>query len=138
MRRGPNGGAAELKNTMAKAREAWGADMPEWVAELAGVVERGSQGRAAKRIGYSASVVSAVLSKTYIGSYETVEKSVRGALMGETLQCPVLGAITKSTCLDHQKKAQAPFSNSSSMRIAISRMCRSGDCPHSRIGGHHG
>jgi hypothetical protein len=115
---------------VAKARAAWG-DMPAWIEALAAEATRTSGNAAAARIGYSPAVVSAVLSRTYRGDYTRVAEKVAGALMGVTVDCPVLGEIARDRCLDEQTRG---FSASSSVRARLYRACR-GNCPHSRIKG---
>lgn len=85
----------------------------------------------ARRLGYSGSVVSAVLTNSYRGKVHAVEKAVRGALMAEELDCPVIGALRKDLCLDHQKKA-VHFRPTSRWRVTLYQHCRGG-CVHSRL-----
>jgi len=103
--------------------------VPDWIAALADYATTFSAVLAAEKIGYSPPVVSSVFSKTYKGNLAVVEGKVRGALMGATVICPVLGEIGRDQCLDEQKK---PFFATSSIRAKVYRACRSG-CPHSRI-----
>jgi hypothetical protein len=129
MRRGPEGGQRSKTDFVANARKAWGADMPDWVRELAGFATRESGTEAAKKIGYSGAVVTQVCGKKYPGDLARVEAKVRGALMGQTVICPVLGEIGRDRCLDEQKKKHA---GTSALRARLFRACRGG-CPHSRI-----
>lgn len=113
-----------------KARLAWGAATPDWVEELAALADaRGLRG-AAKAIGYAASTVSQTLAKTYAGDMSRVEQMVRGALMGVEVECPVLGAIGRDQCLDHQKR---PFAATNAVRTRLYHACRGG-CPNARKG----
>jgi len=115
---------------VANAISSWGeGDIPEWVVVLAQEAERSSATAIAQRIGYSVAVVSAVIRANYAGDLSKVEAKVRGAFMGETVDCPVVGEIARDRCLDEQAR---PFSASSSMRTALYRACRGG-CPHSRL-----
>jgi hypothetical protein len=123
MKRGPQ------SDFVAKARGAWGDGVPAWVIVLAGECNRTSGSAVAKRLGYSPAVVSHVIANTYPGDIRRVEEKVRGALMGVTVDCPVLGEIGLDRCLDEQRK---PFSGTSSIRSRLFRACRSG-CPHSRL-----
>lgn len=113
------------------ARAAWGNELPAWVEAIALEAGRTSGADVARRIGYSDAVVSSVIANKYKGRLDNVETRVRGALMGETVGCPVLGDIARNRCLDEQKRG---FSTSSSVRARIYRACRAG-CSHSRIGG---
>jgi hypothetical protein len=112
-----------------KARAAWDANLPDWVLVLAEEADRTTGAAAAARIGYSAAVVSSVIVRSYRGDLGRVEAKVRGALMGDTVDCDVLGEITRDRCLDEQKKG---FASTSSVRARLYRACR-GDCPHTRI-----
>lgn len=114
---------------VAKARAAWDQALPDWVAELAELATNTSQAAAAKRIGYSAPVVSQVIGRTYRGDLARVEAKVRGALMHATVMCSVLGEIGLDQCRDEQRK---PFHATSSVRTRLYRACRAG-CPHSRL-----
>jgi hypothetical protein len=116
-----------------RARAAWGADVPAWVEALARACDGSSQSRVAKRIGYSAATLSYVLNFRYSGDLGAVEQAVKGALMAETVNCPVVGELASDACLGHQK---APWAPHNPQRIAFFRACRAG-CPHSRAGGSH-
>lgn len=113
------------------ARESWDGVPPDWVVALAAEAARRSGAAAARRIGYSPTVVSTVLRRSYPGDLAKVEQAVRGALMGETVGCPVLGEIGRDQCLREQDMPNVP---TSSVRARVYRACRDG-CPHSRLGG---
>lgn len=117
---------------LANAEKAWD-PVPEWVRVLAQACDRpgASQGAVAKRIGYSASAVSSVLNNKYAGDIGRVEQAVRGALMSETVMCPVCDEITRDVCLSHQRKAKS-FKPTSAMRTQLYHACRR-TCPHSMI-----
>lgn len=118
--------------TMAeKARAAWPHGVPDWVEELAGLADRAGLRGAEKAIGYATSTLSQVINGSYRGDLDRVEAKVRGALMGMVVSCPVLGAIGRDQCLDHQK---APRATTNSTRMRLYRACRSG-CPHARLQG---
>lgn len=116
-----------------KARTAWGAEPPDWVLALAEQCAATNQKQAAKRIGLSDGLVSQVLGNKYPGDVARVAEKVRGALMGVTVTCPVLGDIGRDRCLDEQKKT---FTGTSSVRSRLYRACRSG-CPHSLLKPEH-
>jgi glycine cleavage system regulatory protein len=113
------------------AISAWGDDKPVWVRALADACDAENQTLVARRLNRSSGLVSSVLSGKYKGSMDAVEQVVRGALMAETVDCPVVGALSTDTCLEHQQAKWAPHNP---QRIAFFRACRNG-CPHSRIGG---
>lgn len=125
MNRGPLPGTATGADFLAKARASWG-DPPDWVIALAGEANRTTLKAAADRIGYSAPVVSDVIGNKYRGAIDRVEERVRGALMGLTVDCPILGDIGRDRCLDEQKE---PFRATSAMRARLWHACRGG-CPN--------
>jgi len=101
----------------------------DWIDILRAESARTSQSRVGQRIGYSATVVSRVLAGDYKGDTGSVEDAVRGALMGETVDCPVIGDIPRNRCIEHQRKE---FGATNPMRVQLYRACRSG-CPNSRL-----
>lgn len=116
-----------------RAHKAWNGSPPDWVLELAKAAMRTNQRVVADKIGYSSSVVSQAISRTYAGDISRVEEKVRGALMKQKVSCPVLVEVTRDTCLNWQKK---PMAGTSSLRMKMYRACRSG-CPHSRLSKEH-
>ena len=121
--------AAKLSN-VDKARAAWGNVIPDWIVILAEACDRDSQSAIARKVGYSPSAVSQVLSNSYQnGDIGRVEQAVRGALMAETVDCPVLGDLPRNTCVIWQRK---PFATTNSHRIRMFQACRNG-CPHSLL-----
>ena len=120
MRRGAKPRRAPDAN-LSRARESW-PEVPEWIAELARACDREGQAPVARRLGYSPSVVSQVLSASYGGDYAAVLQAVRGELMADRVVCPVLGDIALSACLDHQD-AVARGVRGSELRIRLSRAC---------------
>ena len=133
MKRGPKHNF-HSGNACERSLDAWKRERPAWVRELSEACDATSQGKVAKRLGYSASVVSQVIGRVYRGDYDAVEQKVRGALMSEEVSCPVVGEIRKDICANHQKKAKGKFMATSAMRARLNYACR-GNCPHSRIGG---
>jgi hypothetical protein len=127
--RGPRAGQPSGVDYIAKARAAWGDALPDWVEELATYASAWSGTLAAQKIGYSPAVVTHVIANSYKGDLSAVEGKVRGALMGEEVICPVLGAIGRNVCLDEQAK---PGHATSSIRSKVYRACRAG-CVHSRL-----
>lgn len=114
---------------MEKARAAYGAELPDWIAELATFADTEGLAGCEKRVGYSRSTISSVLHGKYgMGDMARVEEMVRGALMAVTVDCPVLGEIGRDRCLTEQKE---PFRATSRHRAQLYHACRSG-CPHAR------
>ena len=103
--------------------------MTTWREALAAECERTSQARTAKLLGVSASMVNQVLRGVYKADASQLEARVRGELMAEHVECPVVGTITTRTCVDHQ---QREFAATNPTRVALYRACRSG-CPNSAI-----
>lgn len=123
MARGP-----EKKDFVAVVRSTWGDDLPRWVMVLAERCTEERQAAVAKRLEVSASMISAVLANTYTakgGSTVGLEAKVRGAYMGETVACPVLGEIGTDRCLD---EIDQPFRATSAMRAQLFHACRK--CPN--------
>lgn len=103
--------------------------MSDWIEALRTECERTSQSRTARRLGVSPTMVNQALNGTYKGNIARLETLVRGELMSETVECPVLGEITKRRCLDEQAR---PFAPTNPQRVACYKACRSG-CPHSSL-----
>lgn len=102
---------------------------PDWLIELAALADREGLAGAEKRIGYSRSAISTIISGKYAGDIGRVEEMVRGALMALSVECPVLGEIGRDRCLQEQKE---PFRATSRHRAQIFHACRGG-CPHSKL-----
>jgi len=83
---------------MDKARAAWGEAMPDWIAALARNCDATSQGKAAKQLDRSASLVSTVLTKRYKGDMAAVQERVEGVFMAQTVDCPVKGVLSRDKC----------------------------------------
>lgn len=126
--------AADKRTAVETVIKEWGggdaARVPDWVMILAETVDVKGTRQTAARIGYSHSVISRVMSGKYDGDMERVAGIVRGAMLGETVSCPVVGGIARDVCLDNQKRGK-PFT--SSLRARLYRACRDG-CPHYRGG----
>jgi hypothetical protein len=105
------------------------APQADWIEVLREACREKTQTRVAQAIGYAGSVVSQVLGGKYRGDLGAVEAAVRGALMGETVLCPVLDEIPRSTCIAEQRKGPTA---TSALRIRLWRACRAG-CAHSRL-----
>ncbi len=134
--RGPQPGAGSPRQSLVTAEAAWGNDLDDWIVVLATACDNKSQNMIAKKMGYSGSVVSSVINRTYKGDYKAVEKATRGCFMAETLECPVLGELKLHICLGHQKRA-VNLNPTSGMRVQLAKACRSG-CVHARFSFGHG
>lgn len=117
------------KSFVDKVTDAHGADASDWLIELARFADAEGLGGAAKKINYSRSAISNVINGKYHGGdLARVESMVRGALMAETVECPVIGTIGRDRCLTEQKE---PFRATSAYRAQLFHACRSG-CPNAR------
>lgn len=125
-----NAAMRQKADNITKATVAWGEQLPDWIVVLAEACDMESQAAVAKRLGYSGSTVSQVLSNSYDkGDVAKFEQIVRGALMAETVICPIIGEMTRDVCLNWQKR---PFSTTNSNAVRMFQACRNG-CPHSRL-----
>lgn len=113
------------------AAASWGAPLPDWVQVLAEQCNGSTQSAVAKRLGYSAGLISQVLRRTYPGNVNAVEEAVRGAWMGSTLECPVMGTIGSDVCLSWRRKAKT-HAATNSHRVRMYRACN--NCPHNEKG----
>jgi hypothetical protein len=113
-----------------RAKRAWGDAAPDWVISLAIACDRDSQNAVSKKLGYSAAVVSGVLVKKYPGNLEKIERMVRGTFMRERVDCPVLGDIPASSCVNNQRQA---FSTANRLSVQMQRACPT--CVNSQTGG---
>lgn len=126
MKRGPKPGSSTV-NFPAKAAAAWGNQMPPEIKALALACAESSASAVARQLGYSPAVVSHVLARKYPGDVEAVFIRIRGALLGEEVQCPVLGLIGKDQCAREQRR---PRSGANPARARLHRACPL--CPNHR------
>lgn len=103
---------------------------PRWLQVLREQCKGKSQKRVAEEIGYSPAVVNQVLGNKYKGDINKVEKAVRGAYLGDTVRCPVLGELPVNRCMEYQRQ---PFAATNPTRVQLYRACRK-TCIHSKIG----
>jgi hypothetical protein len=109
------------------AKEAYGADLPDWIEALARECVRTSQGQTAKRLGYTGGMISTVLRNKYAASTQQIEERVRGELMKATIACPRIGEIGRQVCQKWRKRAGAEM-HPNTLHIQMARACR--NCPH--------
>lgn len=96
----------------------------DWLDALRAAVEASSQAAVAKRLDVSPATISQLLKGTYAADTRRMEQRVRGELMRETHECPVLGQLTKRQCQDEQSK---PY-YANPLRSALHKACKS--CLH--------
>lgn len=104
-------------------------DASAWLDELRKFRDTHRGQKTAEAIGYSATVVSQVLSGTYKGDLKAVQQKVEGALMGLSVDCPVIGELPRNRCLDYQRQ---PFTATNPMRVRLAQACPT--CPNRRGG----
>lgn len=132
MKRGPEAGskAAPTKVVLPprqRAEAAWGAELPPEIEALVKACEASTAGAVATKLGYSSGLVSNLLARKYPGDVGLAFAKIRGALMGETVDCPILGVIPVTRCLVEQKR---PFAATNSVRARLYHACPA--CPHNR------
>lgn len=98
----------------------------KWLEALRVRCDATSQQKVGKELNYSAAVINQVLKGTYRGDVSKVEMIVRGAYLGETVGCPVIGELEKNICIENQ---QREFSPTNSTRVKLYRACQT--CPNS-------
>ncbi len=116
-------------NFLEIAVASYGEGLPDWIEALARLATDTNATIAAKKIGYSSSLLSSLFRGTYSGDLDKLERKVRGVLMGVNVECPILGEIGADQCLDEQGKKHV---GTSAVRTALYHACRNG-CPNSRI-----
>lgn len=87
------------------------AQLPNWLDALSAEVERTNQARVAARLRISEATVSQVLSGNYKANTQRIERRVRGELLGEAVECPVLFDISLRVCQDVQERPRGAGSN---------------------------
>ncbi len=102
------------------AQACWGAAAPEWIVVLADACDGSSQAAVSRRLGVSGAMINQALRNTYSGRMDKLEQRVRGELMNERAQCPVLGDITKRRCIDEQTR---PYAATNAVRVELRRAC---------------
>ena len=111
---------SEGTTNAALAKQSWGKASPEWVITLANACDRSSQAAVARQLGVSGAMINQALRNTYTGRMDKLEQRVRGELMNERVNCPVLGDITKRRCIDEQSREYAA---TNALRVELRRAC---------------
>lgn len=105
--------------------------MEPWMNVLREACERTSQADVARRLSVSPALINQALKGAYKGDLERLQTLVEGALSGQTVTCPVIGALRKHKCLEHQGRERR-FATANPLKSQLYRACRSG-CPHSKL-----
>lgn len=72
-------------------------------------------------------MVSQVLKGVYRGNTGTLKGRVMGELLGQTVDCPALGSISRMKCV---KNRELPFAATNPQRVRLYKACRD-NCSHS-------
>ena len=104
---------------------------PDWVKALAAACDEATQAEVADRVGCSAAAVNQVLSHAYTGRLDRLEAKVRGTLMAQSVDCPVVGEISRSACMVHQGRRENAIT-ANPLLPKLYRACRNG-CAHSLL-----
>lgn len=101
---------------------------PKWLIVLQEKCTLASQRQVAEHLGVSNAVISQALKQKYPGDISSLEKKVRGAFMGETVNCPVLGELDLNKCMQHQSEKMSAVNP---LRVQLYRACN-GKCENSQ------
>ncbi|MBL4799808.1 MAG: hypothetical protein JKY50_20610 [Oleispira sp.] len=104
-------------------------DFPKWLSVLQEKCDLTSQRQVGDHLGVSNAVISQALKQKYPGDIISLEKKVRGAFMGETVNCPVLGELDLNKCLKNQGEKMSAVNP---LRVQLYRACN-GRCENSQI-----
>ena len=118
---------------LARVREGWGDNPPDWILGLARACAETSQNHVAKRLGRSGSLVSQVLANRYAGGLDAVEDLYRGVFESSAVACPGLGEITTDKCRMWRGRASAPRPTNT-LRVLMFRACNG--CARHKGGDH--
>lgn len=104
-----------------------------WLTALRTEVERTNQVCAARRIGVSPATVSQVLSGNYAADTTRISRRVRGAILGEQVNCPVAMQMPLNVCQDIQDRKT--FGNHIYLQAKMcctgeGRWAKEGPCKH--------
>lgn len=110
---------ASTKTPLAKALPA------DALSALIGLKKHRTQAEIAKLLGVSEGTISNALKGRYIGNVDALAERIRGELLDQTVDCPILGTITTRICQDERKK---PFHTANPMRVQLWRACKT--CQH--------
>lgn len=80
-----------------------------------------SQAEVARRLGYSPTAISQVLSGTYGGESSTILARVNEVFGSTVVSCPILGEISLGKCAEIRRR---PFAATNPTRVALYRACR--------------
>lgn len=93
-----------------------------WFIALQKELQTSSQAKAAAKCGISGTAVNQIIKGSYKGNIENVAEKVSGALLEQSVICPVLDVITTDICANHRNKG---FKPNNPMRVQLYRACQS-------------
>ncbi len=88
---------------------------------LSDMVEKLGLAAVAEAIDYSKSAVCHVQKGTYKGKAEKVLAAVEQAFSQRPVECPILGEISYSRCIEEKNR---PFAATNPLRVRLARTCR--------------
>lgn len=112
---------------MEKVKQSW-ETVPDWIVELVRLcdAEGSSQSKIAQSLGYSAGLISSVLSNSYAGDMAGIERRFRDHYLSGNVDCPSNGTISSRECLAWRDRAKQ-LSSASPLIVRMFRSCRA--CP---------
>jgi hypothetical protein len=100
-------------------------DQPLWLDVLAQQCADSSQRAVATTLNVSPTMINQALKRVYPGDLAKLERAVRGAYMGATVNCPVLGELETHRCITNQKQKASSVNPT---RVQLFRSCQK--CEH--------
>lgn len=102
----------------------------KWLKALRDLYGReGSLRKTGEVLGVSSTTVKRVLDGSYGADTANIRGIVEGKLLGATVECPVLGEISRDVCLKHQRRK---FAGTNHIRVQLWKTCPG--CEHNRKG----
>lgn len=95
-------------SNLAKAEQAWGHPLPDWVRLLADHADRVGQRGVGDRIGRNAATVSRIINACYPGDLAEAEQLIRANLGAEQVACPLWGTIPLASCMSARRRKLPP------------------------------
>lgn len=102
-----------------------------WMIALREACASASQAAVARKLGVSPAMISQALKGAYKGDIDRLQTLVEGALLVQTVECPIIGHLAKHKCLEHQER-DGRFATANPLKMQLYRACRSG-CPFSKL-----
>lgn len=103
----------------------------EWLIVLRDACAATTQSAVSRKLGVSPAMISQALKGVYKGDIARLRTRIEGVLMNQAVECPVIGALAKHKCQEHQAR-DGRFASANPLTMQLYRACRSG-CPHSKL-----